>query len=302
MGARTRKMAVVVQVIGDGAVGKTCLVDALLELHTDHFYEESCCYMPTSLNQKVHTWLAPGGDREFEIRDNFGVPGLEPLRKTSYPGTDILVVVFEMTEPDSLANVEDAWMPEAQHHLGDAFQDVIVVLVGTKYDLWDLTPADERVELSLVSAVADRIGAQRFILTSAKTGHGIQEMDQSGSTLNEILVTLASLDLLQEPLTLKVSQAVPVSAQVAMLAVAPTHPTPTPYDIALAKLQETSQRCQADHIGYVPPVAARGPLATPFEYTREQGTAWADQKNRLVTKADKILGAVHRQAVRDYGP
>ena len=37
----------------------------------------------------------------------------------SYPGTDIVMVVFNLADPESLKNVESKWIPEIQKNVSN---------------------------------------------------------------------------------------------------------------------------------------------------------------------------------------
>ena len=115
--------------VGDGAVGKTCLN---VSFTTDCFPGE---YIPTifdnfSVQRKVeterHTFNVHVG-----LWDTAGQEEYDRLRPLSYPQTDVFVLVFNIMSPVSFENVMNKWYPETKHHVPKAPR----ILVGTQADL-----------------------------------------------------------------------------------------------------------------------------------------------------------------------
>lgn len=115
-------------VIGDGAVGKTCLLIMYLKRE---FPKE---YVPTVFDNwhgKVKI-----GDEEVNVNlwDTAGQEDLSTLRTLSYPDTDVFLVCFSVVDPASYDNVSSKWLPELKEH---ATKNPTILLVGTKTDLRD---------------------------------------------------------------------------------------------------------------------------------------------------------------------
>lgn len=77
------------------------------------------------------TWDIEGvGECRIEIWDTGGQEALESLRKAAYPGTQVLLMAFDMCNSVTLENVAD-W----HHEFREACDDrPCIILVGTKYD------------------------------------------------------------------------------------------------------------------------------------------------------------------------
>merc|ERR1712087_303442 len=80
----------------------------------------------------------------LNLWDTAGQEDYDRLRPLSYPATDVFLVCFSTISPPSMKNVSLKWMPEIK----EAFEDVPVVLVGTKIDLRD------KKEFAEIGAVA----------------------------------------------------------------------------------------------------------------------------------------------------
>ena len=114
-------------VVGDGAVGKTCL----LITHTTNKFPFQ--YVPTVFDNYAVTVKIDGQVYTLSLWDMLGSEDYDRLRPLCYPGTDIFLVCFSVVSPDSFENVKEKWVPEITHHC----PKVPFLLVGTKIDLRD---------------------------------------------------------------------------------------------------------------------------------------------------------------------
>ncbi|KAJ2894521.1 RHO4 protein [Coemansia aciculifera] len=119
-----RKMVVV----GDGACGKTCL----LQTFRDGQFPSDDRYIPTvfdvcivDLEYKEHKVV------ELALWDTAGQEDFDRLRIMSYPEADVVVICFSVDMSDSLENVLAKWVPEARDHAPRAR----IVLAALKTDM-----------------------------------------------------------------------------------------------------------------------------------------------------------------------
>jgi Ras-related C3 botulinum toxin substrate 1 len=148
--------------VGDGAVGKTCM---LISYTTGHFPEE---YIPTVFDNYTANVMVEGKPISLGLWDTAGQEDYDRLRPLSYPATDVFLVCFSVDSKTSLENVENKWLPE----INKFCPETAFVLVGTKSDFRDEPPAGKANQLVPVSdaqAVSVRKGAKRYIECSART-------------------------------------------------------------------------------------------------------------------------------------
>jgi len=200
--------AVKVVIVGDGAIGKTCLLGSLLQDPTkEKINWDQPEYQPTAADNQTAFWTHTTADGvmvdyEVEVWDTAGQEALKHLRQMSYPDTHIFIVGYDMTKKTTLENIvgvplpklpsvnfeydsedEDegvqCWMKEIRT---GCEADSSIILVGTKCDLWEelqqkgaegLATWEEGFE------VAKAIGAAGFVCTSAKTYQGVLQAEHS---------------------------------------------------------------------------------------------------------------------------
>jgi len=149
-------------IVGDGAIGKTCLLNRFTNQSQD-WNDEEPEYEPTTFNNFQLEWELDdtGEGLTVEMWDTAGQESFEQLRKLSYPGTDLFLIGYSTTSKTSLNNIEQKWLPEIKENCPDTDKPWFI-MVGTKKDI--------RSEVSVEAAkeLAAKIGACALVDTSAK--------------------------------------------------------------------------------------------------------------------------------------
>jgi len=161
-------------VVGDGAVGKTCL---LISYTSNSFPQE---YVPTVFDNYSANVMVDGKTVSLGLWDTAGQEDYDRLRPLSYPQTDVFLICFSVISPTSFSNVKTKWWPEVTHHC----PNTRVILVGTKIDLRDDKETLERlseksqqpVSLSQAEQMAKDIKAVKYMECSALTQKGLKQV------------------------------------------------------------------------------------------------------------------------------
>eukprot|EP01091_Cochliopodium_minus_P007298 TRINITY_DN171_c0_g2_i1.p1 TRINITY_DN171_c0_g2~~TRINITY_DN171_c0_g2_i1.p1 ORF type:complete len:200 (-),score=58.27 TRINITY_DN171_c0_g2_i1:64-663(-) len=161
-------------VVGDGAVGKTCL---LVSYTSNAFPGE---YIPTVFDNYSASVMHNGKPVCLNLWDTAGQDDYEKLRPLSYPQTDVFVVCYSIISRASFSNVKNKWIPELKYYS----PNTPIVLVATKSDLRKdekvLKRLQERNENVITytegSQFSTSIGASKFIEVSSLTQHNLSNL------------------------------------------------------------------------------------------------------------------------------
>jgi len=159
-------------VVGDGAVGKTCL---LIAYTSNSFPRE---YVPTVFDNYTAHVMVEGKTISLGLWDTAGQEEYDRLRPLSYPSTDVFLLCFSLVNPTSLKNIKTKWLREVRHHCPNAK----LILVGTKVDAREDKDTIDRLQgqgLKPIETLEGEnlgkdIGAIRYMECSALTQKGLK--------------------------------------------------------------------------------------------------------------------------------
>lgn len=161
-------------VVGDGTVGKTCM---LISYTTDSFPGE---YVPTVFDNYTASLTVDGVAVNLGLWDTAGQEDYDRLRPLSYPQTDVFLICFSVVSPSSFENVTTKWCPEIKHHCPDA----PMLLIGTKIDLREDKEVLSQLSSQNLSPIkreqgmkmASKIRAVKYLECSALTQRGLKQV------------------------------------------------------------------------------------------------------------------------------
>ncbi|KAF7822942.1 rac-like GTP-binding protein RAC2 [Senna tora] len=161
--------------VGDGAVGKTCM---LISYTSNTFPTD---YVPTVFDNFSANVVVDGSTVNLGLWDTAGQEDYNRLRPLSYRGADVFLLAFSLISKASYENISKKWIPELRHYA----PTVPIVLVGTKLDLRDDKQylIDHPGAKSITTAQASHkkgeelkkaIGAALYIECSSKTQQNVK--------------------------------------------------------------------------------------------------------------------------------
>jgi len=159
--------------IGDGTVGKTCL---LISYTTNSFPSD---YVPTIFDNYSCNVMVDGQVINLGLWDTAGQDDYDRLRPLSYPQTDVFLLIFSIISPESFQNVKMKWAPEITHYS----PGTPIILIGNKVDLRGDSEVVQHLAqkgLKPVSreegeAMGKEIGANKYLECSALTQESMVE-------------------------------------------------------------------------------------------------------------------------------
>ncbi|TMA07436.1 MAG: GTP-binding protein [Methanobacteriota archaeon] len=160
-----QKMKVKICLVGEGAVGKTCLIRRFIQ---DQFDDRYISTLGAKVSKKEIKIDGPNGgsDIDMTIWDIMGEKGFRELLKEAYfHGAQGVLAVCDVTRKQTLDDLAD-WVAAVVKVTGN----VPIEFLANKADLkdqMDLTEADIR-------RTADSYHAP-YVFTSAKTGQNVED-------------------------------------------------------------------------------------------------------------------------------
>jgi small GTP-binding protein len=160
-------------VVGDGAVGKTCM---LISYTTNAFPVQ---YIPTVFDNYCAMVMRDEQPVTLNLWDTAGQDDYDRLRPLSYPQTDVFIVVYSCISPASFNNLREKWIPELQHHC----PDTPFIIVGTKKDMKEdefvlntlAKQGTSVVDIDTVKAYGEECGAKVVMECSAMTQENLKK-------------------------------------------------------------------------------------------------------------------------------
>ncbi|XP_062511483.1 ras-related protein Rab-1-like [Corticium candelabrum] len=173
-----------VMVVGDISVGKT----SLLRRFHEHTFDETQSGFSVGVDFVIHNIRIDGKVLKLHLWDTAGEERHRSLTEIYYRGTLGAMLVFDVSQRQSIENIKTYWLPEL---LRRTESDVAKVLVGNKSDL------EAEVSCEEARDVAASYGMS-YIETSAKLDSNVNE---AFTTLTQMITERFSQEQLSTPST-----------------------------------------------------------------------------------------------------
>eukprot|EP01083_Nonionella_stella_P022809 63066_1 len=154
--------------VGDGAVGKTCMLISYTE---DKFPFE---YIPTVFDNFSKNLIIDSEKFSLSLWDTAGQEDYDKFRSASYIDTDVFLICFAIDQRMSFQNITQKWVPEIKNYIDsqDSKDRICCILVGTKADLRNDNP-EKCVSEAEARSVVDQFSLSDYIECSARTQQGL---------------------------------------------------------------------------------------------------------------------------------
>lgn len=158
-----------VVLIGDGACGKTCLLEVF---KSNSFPKE---YIPTVVDNFIKV-VEFEKDKKVNLAlwDTAGQDDYDTIRPLSYRETDLVMICYTIENKKNLSNIEHKWLLEVKNYC----QNAVVFLVALKKDLRFDSEVDKATLITEKDGkeMAKKIKAADFFECSALTRENVDEV------------------------------------------------------------------------------------------------------------------------------
>lgn len=163
-----KKVTGKIVVVGDGACGKTCLLEVFKR---NKFPEE---YIPTVVDNFVkEVKINETENVTLTLWDTAGQEDYDSVRPLSYKDTDLVLLCYTIENSQVLSNIPNKWLYEIKNYCPSANYS----LVALKKDLRELEGDHTNyVTTEEGENLANEIGANSFYECSAKTGENVENI------------------------------------------------------------------------------------------------------------------------------
>jgi small GTP-binding protein len=165
-----RKIKKSIVLLGDGAVGKTCLIRRYV---VDQYSDDYIQTIGTKVTKKEVRLQEDGQETDMTmmIWDLIGQKGYRYTQSLSIRDMDGALLIADLTRPDTLTSLLSYWIPLILRNAGP----IPMIFLGNKCDL----VKEQKFGIEEIREVSDNCvafgSAPQCFLTSAKTGDHVEE-------------------------------------------------------------------------------------------------------------------------------
>ena len=159
-------ISVKVVLLGEAAVGKTCIISRFI--HDTFDFNVAVTAAAMCVGKSITIPEFPGKCIRFEIWDTAGQEKYRSLTKIFYKDAKVAILVYDITKRKSFEEIKNYWYNQIKEC---APENIIIGVAANKSDLFE----EEKVSYEEGKKFANEIGAI-FRLTSAYKSTGIEEL------------------------------------------------------------------------------------------------------------------------------
>lgn len=153
-------------VVGDGACGKTCLLEVF---KSDKFPEE---YVPTVVDNFVKiVEYEKGKSISLVLWDTAGQEDYDTIRPLSYRDTDLVLLCYTIENKKNLDNISNKWLMEIKNYCPDAGYFLVALKKDLRYE--ENIDTDTLISEKEGKKWANEIKALKFFECSALTRENV---------------------------------------------------------------------------------------------------------------------------------
>ncbi|MCK5309224.1 MAG: GTP-binding protein [Thermoplasmata archaeon] len=177
-----------VVLLGESAVGKTSLIKRFVH---DEFADDYISTIGTKVSKKVIDMNVEGQEIQVNLMiwDMLGREGYMSTQARQIVGAQGVIIVGDITRPETMANLEKYWIPLILRTIGTV--KLPFIFLGNKVDLADddslmntldiMSELEERYNHGMKQYIPEHLNT--WFLTSAKTGEKVEESFESMANL-----------------------------------------------------------------------------------------------------------------------
>ncbi|KAI6649203.1 Transforming protein RhoA-like [Oopsacas minuta] len=143
-------------------------------------FEQKLGYVPTLFENYASEIESNQGLVQVSMYDTPGDDNYSHIRPLSYPDTDILLLCFDLSSPQSYHNIFTKWLPEIHGRC----KNVPLYIIGCKLDLKEHQMADQPINWRVsppcnqedITSLLCQTGACDYFECSAKSGTNVSEI------------------------------------------------------------------------------------------------------------------------------
>jgi len=180
---KQEKQILRISVLGDGAVGKTTLIQSIINSVDDGDSKQETSRTPF---MEIETWIHDGiSIQAYDLagQRTEGAHPVDLLPDQIFGHIDIILLVFSLHRYESFSNL-DTWMQLIAKQIETSDNGMPnFLLIGNKSD------KEQRIDDSLIeSVVSSNQGISKFLKTSAQNGAGIDQLISEISSLAQTII------------------------------------------------------------------------------------------------------------------